>query len=98
NHKREVEVPPLKDRGVLMDFVKKTEPRGGTAYLDAAEAAIDLWLGPMKSKNVAKAVVVMTDGLDLNSRAKLADVIKKAKDAKVKVYTIGIGEPGKNDP
>jgi VWFA-related protein len=98
NHKREVEVPPGKDRGVLMDFVKKTEPRGGTAYLDAAEAAVDLWLGPIQSKNLAKAVVVMTDGVDLNSRTTLARVIKKAQDAKVKVYTIGIGEPGKNDP
>jgi VWFA-related protein len=98
NHKREVEVPPGKDRGVLMDFVKKTEPRGGTAYLDATEAAIDLWLGQINAKGMAKAVVVMTDGVDLNSRVTLAQVIKKAKDAKVKVYTIGIGEPGKNDP
>jgi VWFA-related protein len=98
NHKREVEIPPMKDRGTLMAKVNKTEPSGGTAYLDATEAAIDLWLAQITSKNTAKAVVLMTDGVDLNSRAKLSDVIKKAQAAKVKVYTIGIGEPGKNDP
>jgi Ca-activated chloride channel family protein len=98
NHTLKVTEPPSKDRGVLMDFVKKTEPSGGTAYLDATKAAVELWLGQIKAKGTAKAVVVMTDGMDFNSRAKLPEVIKTAKDAGVKVYTIGIGEPGKNDP
>jgi Ca-activated chloride channel family protein len=98
NHTLKVKEPPSKDRGVLMDFVKKTEPSGGTAYLDATKGAVELWLSQIKAKGTAKAVVVMTDGMDFNSRAKLPEVIKTAKDFGVKVYTIGIGEPGKNDP
>ena len=45
-----------------------------------------------------KAVVIMTDGVDLNSTVKLPDVIKFAKTSAVKVHTIGIGEPGTGEP
>src|SRR5262249_16775345 len=98
NHKREVEVPPGKDRGALIDQVNKTKPSGGTAYLDATKAAVELWLSQIKAKGTAKPVVVMTDGMDFNTPATLPEVIKVAQAVKVKVYTIGIGEPGKNAP
>jgi VWFA-related protein len=40
----------------------------------------------------------MTDGVDLNSQRTLEDVVRQAQDADVPVYTIGVGEPGKNTP
>jgi len=40
----------------------------------------------------------MTDGVDLNSKRTLRDVIELAQSAEVPVYTIGVGEPGKNEP
>ena len=41
-----------------------------------------------------KAVIVMTDGLDVNSRISLPDVIKRASTIDVPVYTVSIGAPG----
>jgi VWFA-related protein len=96
NHTMEAEIAPGLDRKPLRNKVDTTKPSGGTAYLDATARGIDLWL--RDSKNKARALVVMTDGIDLNSRAALPEVINKAQAAGVKVYTIGIGEPGKNDP
>ena len=37
----------------------------------------------------------MTDGIDLNSKQTIEQVIAEAKRERVRVYTIGIGEPGK---
>jgi VWFA-related protein len=45
-----------------------------------------------------KAILVMTDGVDLNSRRSLREVIDLAKKVEIPVYTIGVGEPGKNEP
>jgi VWFA-related protein len=95
DHELKVTLPPTTDRGPLLQKVKTTEPAGGTAFLEATKTAILQMLAGAKSKN--KAVVLMTDGVDLNSRATLKEVIQIAKDAKVAVFTIGIGEPGKND-
>ncbi len=90
-----VRVPLSKERGPLRARVQNTLPSGGTAYLDATFEAIDL-LRPAGSHS--RAVVVMTDGVDLNSRFKLEQVIEEAKKAGVRVFTVGIGEKGKNDP
>ena len=45
-----------------------------------------------------RAVVLMTDGVDLNSKRTQKQVIERAKASHVPIYTIGIGEPGKNEP
>src|SRR5262249_17221709 len=66
----------------------------GTAYLDAVADAIN-GLRQVKGR---KAVLLMTDGVDLNSRRSMKEVVDLAKGARVPVYTIGIGEPGKNAP
>jgi len=95
----EEQVPPALDRKLLLDIVEKMEPRGGTAYLDAAQVGIQMLAEPKtNTKTREKAVVIMTDGIDLNSTAKLPDVIGLAQKAKVKVHTIGIGEPGTGKP
>jgi hypothetical protein len=44
-----------------------------------------------------KAVLLMTDGVDMNSRHTPAEVIAEARAAEVPVYTLGVGEPGKNE-
>ncbi len=95
DHLLKATIPPTTDRGVVMKEVENAKPAGGTAYLDATKYAVLQMLAAAKSKN--RAVVVMTDGVDINSRATLKEVIDDARNAKVNVYTIGIGEPGKND-
>ena len=95
----EERVPPSLDRHLMLDIVEKMQPRGGTAYLDAAQVGVQM-LANLKTKSNSrdKAVIIMTDGIDLNSTAKLPEVIALARRAKVKVHTIGIGEPGSGMP
>ena len=86
---------PTLDRGLLLQEIRKVEPRGGTAYLDAAAKGIDMLKGSLRTHE--RALVIMTDGIDLNSAASLEGVIQQALQTRVRVYTIGIGEPGKLD-
>jgi VWFA-related protein len=95
DHLIKVAESPSKDRTHLRKLVETTDPDGGTAFLDATREGIRML---ERSKAKSKAVVVMTDGVDLNSHAKLEVVIKQAQAAGVRVFTVGIGEPGKNDP
>jgi VWFA-related protein len=73
---------------------KKAIPKGGTAYHDATIEAVKMLRGIAGRR----AVVLMTDGADTNSKSTLAEAITAAKIGEVPVYTLGIGEPGKNDP
>jgi Mg-chelatase subunit ChlD len=95
DHEIRVKVPPTMDRAPLRGHIQAESPRGGTAYLDAALAAIDML---RSSPRQDKALVLMTDGVDLNSKATLDEVIKRANEARVRIYPIGIGEPGKLEP
>jgi VWFA-related protein len=84
---------PSLDRALLLAEIHKVEPRGGTAYLDAAARGIDMLRSARRNRE--RALVIMTDGVDLNSTATIEGVIAQARDNRVRVYTIGIGEPGK---
>lgn len=81
-------------REKLRGLINKAKPLGGTAYLDATVESLQL----LKNASGRKAVLVMTDGVDLNSQNSIDDVIIKARTAQVPVYTIGVGEPGRNEP
>jgi VWFA-related protein len=84
----------LQQRGQLRDRIEAAQPRGGTAYLDATAHAVRMLSGVPGRK----AVLLLTDGVDLNSKLTLADVIIMAGKARVPVYTLGIGEPGRRQP
>jgi VWFA-related protein len=94
--------PPLRDRErsaghrqVLRRRIDDAaRPDGGTAYLDATLEAVEM----LRGFEGRRAVILMTDGVDLNSKHSLYEVVKRAKVAGVPVYTLGVGEPGKNDP
>jgi VWFA-related protein len=81
-------------RGKMRSLVDAAQPGGGTAYLDATVEALAL----LQGQRGRKAILVMTDGVDLNSRRTLREVIDLAKNVEIPVYTIGVGEPGKNEP
>jgi Mg-chelatase subunit ChlD len=85
--------PLTQDRQRLVDQILKAQPGGGTAYLDAAIKGIQM-LDGVKHR---KAVVVMTDGWDLNSTATPKAVINLAKKKGVNLYTVGIGESGRQE-
>ena len=86
---------PARDRAAVAKQVREVEPRGGTAYLDATGRGIAILATAATHRE--RAVVLLTDGVDLNSTTPLAEVVRQAKDNKVRVYTVGIGEPGKQE-
>jgi VWFA-related protein len=101
DHKLRVVEPPARDpaglaahRGRLRRLVQGAKPMGGTAYLDATYRGVEM----LRDVPGRRAVVVMTDGVDLNSEVPLLEVIKKAQALEVPVYTVGVGEPGRNEP
>lgn len=85
-----------KDRSELLKEISESEPRGGTACFDAILSAIDLL--KTQQGDERQALVVMTDGRDVNSRAKLDEVIQVAVQRNVPVHTIGLGEAGRQQP
>jgi Mg-chelatase subunit ChlD len=101
DHKLQVVVDPIRDaarraehRNRLRREVQGAKPMGGTAYLDATDRAIDM----LRDVTGRRAVLVMTDGVDLNSKVTLKEVVKKAHARDVPVYTLGVGEPGRGEP
>jgi VWFA-related protein len=101
DHEIRVAEKPIRDpkqfaahRDKLRQLIRSAEPKGGTAYLDATVEAVRM----LKGITGRKVVVLMTDGVDMNSKKTLKEAIEEAQIAEVPVYTLGIGEPGKNDP
>src|SRR5437588_5600731 len=94
DHKLRVKERPTPDSSRLRPQIDAARPGGGTAYLDATSEAIAM-LRDMKGR---KAVLLLTDGVDLNSSRSMHEVIQEANSAGAAVYTIGVGEPGKNTP
>ncbi len=95
DHEIRDKVPPIFPRPPLLAKINEVQPRGGTAYLDAASEGITVLRNTVRGRD--RAVVLMTDGIDLNSKKSIQQVIAEAKRDHVRVYTIGIGEPGKLD-
>jgi VWFA-related protein len=86
-------IPPTHDRKLISDRILATEPRGGTAFRDAAMQALTMLQQVPPGRD--RALVLVTDGADINSTHTLDDVIREARRLRVRIYTIGIGEPGK---
>jgi Mg-chelatase subunit ChlD len=81
-------------RNLIRKLVDAAKPMGGTAYLDATSEAVRM----LKNADGRKAVVLMTDGVDMASKATLEDVVREAQTLGVPVYTIGVGKPGDKRP
>ena len=70
--------------------LKNAKPGGLTAMLDA----ISMALHEMKSaKNPRKAIVIISDGGDNNSKYTAADIESLVRQADVQVYAMGVFEP-----
>ncbi|MBI2809124.1 MAG: VWA domain-containing protein [Planctomycetes bacterium] len=96
DHEVRKQMLPILEREPLLREIEAIEPRGGTAYLDAASEGITALQATRRGRG--RAVVLMTDGIDLNSKKSVDQVIREANSNRVRVYTIGIGEPGKFVP
>jgi VWFA-related protein len=78
-------------RREIRKLIQAAPTLGGTAYLDAASKAVEM----LQGIEGRRAVVLMTDGVDMNSRATVGQVVKFATVNQVPIYTLGIGELGK---
>lgn len=75
------------DRNRVAASLRRVYPAGGTAMYDAVVEAVPMAQG---GQNRKKAVVVISDGNDTNSRADVRDVKQVVRETEVLVYAIGI--------
>jgi VWFA-related protein len=78
---------PTDDRDTVLDAISKIEPRGGTAILDSL-IELSPHLGGLEGR---RAIVLITDGYDEHSTAKIDDALTAVKDVGATVYVVGIG-------
>ncbi len=95
HHEPHTTLTPRLDRAELRTQISQSEPFGGTAYHDAVLKALEFF--PESANAGRRALVLMTDGRDVNSMRSLEDAIKEAQKRKVQVFTIGLGKPGQNE-
>jgi len=85
-------VLPLTAReGEVKNTINNLTPSGETAFYDAVSKAID----EADQGDGIRVVIAMTDGKDNASRQSLSAVIAKAKEKKIPVYVIGLGDVDK---
>jgi Ca-activated chloride channel homolog len=66
------------------------QPGGLTALLDAAQMALEEM---KKAKNARKAIVIISDGGDNNSKYLPSEIQSLVREADVQVYAMGVFEP-----
>ena len=81
--KATVRVPPTRDRNRLRVAINGLQPAGETALYDG----VLLGLREVGTKG-ARNVLVLSDGADTSSAAKLPEVVAKARDAKATLNTV----------
>lgn len=81
-------VPPLtNDTARIRAAVDRLQARGATAFYDALRTGID----SLENYTGLRAVVALTDGVDNASYTSLDSVIRRAQQAQIPVYVIGLG-------
>jgi len=88
-----VQCPLTLDYGAFAESLRAVNvgiiPKGGTALAEAITTGVDAFEG---RQGKYAALVLMTDGED--HEGGIDDAIKKATEAGIKIYTVGIGTPG----
>ncbi|RMG47663.1 MAG: VWA domain-containing protein [Acidobacteria bacterium] len=82
--------PVTGDRDALCAAVRSTEAVGGTALFDALDAAYRVLY---REKAERRAIVVLTDGEDTESRLDRKALLTEARVSDVVVYAIGLDVP-----
>ncbi len=77
-------------RALLLQATSLLQPEGGTALYDAI---LDGLHRVQQGRRQKKALVVITDGLDVNSLASRNQTLDAIRRSGVLVYTIGVGDP-----
>ncbi len=75
------------DHAALREAIEGTDAEGGTALYDAIYAAYR----KMKTIDGRKAIVLLTDGADTNSRFSYQKILELTRTHDVVIYSIGLG-------
>jgi Ca-activated chloride channel family protein len=88
--KAELAVPLTRDAGAIQSSMTSATSGGLTALLDA----VNMGLQEMKrAKNPRKALLIISDGGDNNSRYTSTQISDLVREADVQVYAMGVFEP-----
>jgi len=75
------------DTATIQNSIQLAPPGGSTALVDT----IYVGLNKMRSaRNPRRALVIVTDGMDNHSRYSRDELIRRAEEADVQIYTIGL--------
>lgn len=83
----ELVVPFTHNLGEIQDRLLSTKSNGSTALLDGITMAMTAM---KKARNPRKALIVITDGGDNNSRYTFTEVRNRVREADVQIYAVGI--------
>ncbi len=89
NHKVELSSDFVSDKPTLQNSILGLRAEGRTALWDAVGFALDHL---KRAKHRKKALVVVTDGEDNSSRLSFRELMKRAEEADVLIYTVGMFE------
>jgi VWFA-related protein len=81
------------DRDAIARSLRRVNPAGGTAMYDALAEAVPMAQG---GQNRKKAIVLISDGNDTNSRLAVDEVRQLVRETEVLVYAIGIDGQGES--
>jgi VWFA-related protein len=75
------------DRNRISRALGRVRPNGGTAMYDAVAEAVPM---AQSGQNRKKAIVLISDGNDTNSRLHVSDLKRMVRETEVLVYAVGI--------
>src|SRR5581483_8574856 len=90
NDRPEIEVPFTTDTEEIQNRLTFAQSKGRTALLDGVYMAMNQM---KKARNPRKAILIISDGGDNNSRYTESEIKNAVREADVQIYAIGIFEP-----
>ena len=90
NNRAKLLVPFITDTDEIQNRLTSAQARGGTALFDGLHLAINQM---KKARNPRKAILIISDGGDNNSRYTESEVRNAVQESDVQIYGIGIFEP-----
>ncbi len=89
----QLSVPFTHDLDEIQNRLVFVESKGDTAFLDSVHLALETM---RRARNPRKALILITDGGDNNSRYTRAEVLNLVKETDVQIYAIGSYRSGRS--
>jgi VWFA-related protein len=83
------------DRRAIASAFDRIDPSGGTAMYDAIASALPVATG---GRNQKKAILLISDGNDTNSRIGVSELRQAIRESEVLVYALGVDGDGAEPP